>query len=120
MPEMPREILDLRDDLAQHGDQEVTVVAYLKPRSGKEEETRELLFSLIEPTLVEPGCIQYALYRSNDDPSVFMFFEIWRSKEDLDKHLTMPHLKPLYERKSDLLSEDIDVKLYTMASDSPE
>lgn len=120
MPEMPREILELRDDLAQHGEREVTVVAYLKPRSGKEEETRELLLSLVGPTREEVGCIDYDLYRSDDDSCAFMFFETWRSKEDLDKHLAMPHLKPLYERKDDLLSEDIDVKLYTITSATPE
>ena len=26
-----------------------------------------------------------------------MFYENWRSKADLDAHLKMPHLKPLFE-----------------------
>ena len=116
MTEMPREILRLRDELADHGREMVTVVAYLRPRPGKEDETRALLLSLVEPTREEPGCIDYDLFRSDDDPCVFMFYENWRSREDLDRHLTMPHLVPLFERKSDLLAEDIDVKLYTMTS----
>jgi len=117
--ELPREILELRDSLARQGRRDVTVVAYLTPRPGKEAETRDLLLSLVGPTREEPGCIDYHLHRSGEDPCVFMFYETWRSKEDLDEHLTMPYLKPLFDRKNELLSTDIDVKLYTMTS-SPE
>lgn len=119
MSELPREIQKLAADLALHRGQEVTVVAYLKPRPGKEEETQKLLMSLVPPTLEEPGCIDYHLHRSNDEPCVFMFYENWRSKEDLDEHLTMPYLNTLFENKDDLLSEEIDVKLFTMTSSPP-
>jgi quinol monooxygenase YgiN len=117
--ELPREIRELRTDLAEHGGDIVTVVAYLTPRPGKEDETQDLLLSLVEPTRKEPGCIDYDLHRSNDDPCVFLFYENWRKKEDLDEHLTMPHLQPLFDRKDDLLAKDIDVKIYTMASTRP-
>lgn len=113
MTEFPREIQQLAADLALYGGQEVTVVAYLKPRPGKENETEKLLRSLIEPTRQEPGCIDYNLHRSNDEPCVFMFYENWRSKQDLDEHLAMPHLGPLFEQKDDLLAEEIDVKLFS-------
>jgi quinol monooxygenase YgiN len=117
--ELPREILALRNDLAQHGEALVTVVAYLKPRPGKENDLRDVLLALVEPTRQEPGCIDYDLHRSNDDPCVFLYYENWRSKEDLDRHLTMPHLAPLFERKDELLAEEIDVKLFTMTSSKP-
>lgn len=119
MSELPREIQKLAADLALHRGREVTVVAYLKPRPGKEEETEELLMSLVPPTLEEPGCIDYYLHRSDDEPRVFMFYENWRSKEDLDAHLAMPYLNTLFEKKDDLLSEEIDVKLFTMSNSPP-
>ena len=119
MSEVPPEIRQLAADLALHGNEEVTVVAYLKSRPGKEEETHELLLSLVAPTLEEDGCVDYLLHRSNDDPCIFLYYENWRSKEDLDEHLAMPHLRPLFERKDDLLAEPIDVKLFTMTSQRP-
>jgi len=67
--------------------EQVTLVAYLKPRPGKEAETRELLLSLVGPTREEAGCIDYHLHRSNTEPCVFLFYENWRSQKDLDDHL---------------------------------
>lgn len=116
MTELPREIVELRSDLSRHGDEIVTVVAYLTPRPGLEAETEKLLLSLVEPTRREPGCIDYVLHRTDGEPCVFLFYENWRSREDLDRHLTLPHLEPLFERKSELLAKDIDVKLFTLAS----
>ena len=116
MSDFPPEIQQLAADLAQYGNQEVTVVAYLKARPGREGQTHELLLSLVAPTLEEDGCIDYILHRSNDDPGVFLYYENWRSKEDLDEHLAMPHLTALFEKKEDLLAEPIDVKLLTRTS----
>lgn len=96
--------------------EQVTLVAYLKPRPGKEDETRELLLSLVGPTRDEAGCIDYHLHRSNEDPCVFMFYENWRSQKDLDEHLGLPHLKALFAKKDELLSEDITIELFTMTS----
>jgi quinol monooxygenase YgiN len=117
--EFPPEIAALRSDLAQHAGEEVTVVAYLTPRPGKEAALEELLLSLVEPTRKEPGCIDYDLHRSNDEPCVFLYYENWRSKEDLDEHLAMPHLETFFARKEELLAKEIDVKLFTMRSAPP-
>lgn len=96
--------------------EQVTLVAYLKPRPGKEAETKELLLSLVGPTRKEAGCIEYHLHRSNDEPCVFMFYENWRSKKDLDEHLAMPYLETLFAKKDELLSADITIELFTMTS----
>jgi quinol monooxygenase YgiN len=114
--ELPGEIRDLQDDLARGSGRQVTVVAYLTPRPGKEDDLRDVLLSLVEPTHAEPGCIVYDLHRSNDDPCVFLYFEIWRSEEDLQAHLEMPHLEPLFARKEELLAQEIDVELFRMVS----
>ncbi|MBV9488872.1 MAG: antibiotic biosynthesis monooxygenase, partial [Verrucomicrobia bacterium] len=54
--------------------------------------------------------------RSEDDPNVFMFYENWRSRDDLDKHLQMPYLKTFLDRRMDYLTKDIEVRFYTMLS----
>ncbi len=97
----------------------VTLVAYLKTRPGKAEETKEVLLGLIGPTRKEAGCIDYHLHVSNDDPGIFMFYENWRAQQDLDEHLKMPYLESLFAKMDELLSEPVDIKLYTMLSERP-
>lgn len=84
----------------------VTVVATAVAREGKERELEALLLSLIPPTRKEEGCVQYDLHRSLADPKHFIFFEIWESRDHLDKHAQSDHLNnyrekgvPLIERK---------------------
>ena len=48
------------------------------------------------------------------DPCVFMFYENWRSKEDLDRHLTLPHLRPLMDRQDELLARPVDIRHLVM------
>jgi quinol monooxygenase YgiN len=98
------------------GTQKVTVVARIKAKPGMEEKVRQELMSLVTPTRSEPGCINYDLHQSPDDTSVFLFYENWVSKEDLDKHLDMPYLKAWREKSEDLLAEPVDMTLWEMIS----
>jgi len=50
------------------------------------------------------------------DPNVFMFYENWRTKADLDAHLKMPHLEPLFGRLNQLLAQPVEMKFYKMLS----
>jgi quinol monooxygenase YgiN len=90
---------------------QVTVLAMAKAKEGMEETVREELLSLVNPTRSEPGCINYDLHQADDDKSLFIFFENWKSKEDLDKHLGMPYLKVFLEKSGDLLAKPIEVTL---------
>jgi len=65
----------------------VTVLALFKAKPGLEEEVKRELMALQGPTRSEEGCINYDLHQSKEDPSRFMFYENWKSQEDLDKHL---------------------------------
>ena len=56
---------------------------------------KEALLALVEPTRKEPGCLCYNLHQSKADPTQFMFYEQWASKEALDAHGKTPHMKAL-------------------------
>jgi quinol monooxygenase YgiN len=94
----------------------VTVVATFKAKAGLEETTRDAIQALIAPTRAESGCINYDLHQSSDDPSVFMLYENWISKKDLDDHLAMPHLKDFLGKADDMLKEPVDIALWQMIS----
>lgn len=74
---------------------EVVVVATMKAKPGKETEVEQALRGLVAPTHAEPGCLRYALHRAFDDPTRLVLIERWKTREDLDKHFTSPHMQQL-------------------------
>lgn len=86
-----------------------TVTGHLVARAGKETQLKEVLLSLIAPTLQEEGCIHYSLYQSKNNPRQFMFYENWSSKEAFEKHGETPHIKAWRLKKPELLEEPNDV-----------
>jgi quinol monooxygenase YgiN len=93
-----------------------SIIGILRAHPTKRDELREILHGFIAPTRREPGCINYELHVSDDDPNLFMFYENWRTRKDLADHLAMPHLSVLSERKHDLLAADIEIRYFTMLS----
>jgi quinol monooxygenase YgiN len=97
-------------------DKKVTVVARIKAKKGMEETVNQELMALVAPTRSEKGCINYDLHRSIDDRSVFMFYENWVSKEDLDKHLAMPYMKSHMEKAREMLAGPAEITLWERIS----
>ena len=83
----------------------LTVIARMHAKPGKEQELREALESLIEPTSREKGYVNYDLHQGVHDPGWFFFYENWESAADLDAHLSAPHLAEFAGRLDDLLDE---------------
>jgi quinol monooxygenase YgiN len=97
-------------------DKKVTVLARIKAKKGMEEEVKKELLSLIGPTRSEKGCINYDLHQSVEDKSLFMFYENWKSKRDLDEHLKMPYMKSHMEKASEILVEPGEITLWEKIS----
>ena len=70
----------------------LVIVASIEANTGKESQVRNALSKLIAPTLKEAGCIQYDLHQDNDNPALFMFYEIWENRELWQDHLKSPHI----------------------------
>ncbi len=87
----------------------LTAVATMRAKPGKEEELRELLESLIEPTRAEEGCTTYALHRGTQDPALFVFYENWRTQDHLEAHLATPHLAAALPRIPELLDGELTI-----------
>jgi quinol monooxygenase YgiN len=64
--------------------------------------------ALVAPTSIEPGCLRYDLYRSNDDPAVWVFLGRWRSESDMDAHVETKHFRAFLSRKDDVLLTNPD------------
>jgi len=91
---------------------EITVLAKIKAKKPMTELLKQQLLSLIAPTRQEIGCITYELHQGPDDNSSFMFYEIWASKDALDRHIQTPHLKALLDKADDLFAGPLDVTIW--------
>ncbi|WP_280340953.1 putative quinol monooxygenase [Nocardia neocaledoniensis] len=65
------------------------------------------------------GCLEYHVHVDSADPSVFAFYEVWRSRADLDEHLALPHMREFWESRMDYLSRDLDIRFIDMLSPYP-
>jgi quinol monooxygenase YgiN len=97
-------------------DKKLTVVAKIRAKAGKEEQVRNALLSLVAPTRAEAGCINYDLHQSVDDKALFLFYENWTGKKDLDDHLAMPYLRDFLGKADELLAEPVEITLWDMIS----
>ncbi|MBO3457481.1 antibiotic biosynthesis monooxygenase [Aetokthonos hydrillicola Thurmond2011] len=92
--------------------QQVIVTASIKVKSGMEERFKEEYLPIVNLTLAEEGCLNYNLYQSQANPSIFMLYEKWMSKEILDQHLQMPYMKAISEKASEFLVEPVEINLW--------
>jgi quinol monooxygenase YgiN len=98
------------------------VLAIVKVKPGNENLAKEEMLKLVPLTRREPGCIQYDMHvnvgtEPNDymkeNPRLYMFYEIWRSREDWDLHMNMPYLKRWFDMSKNVC-EGIDIDLWEM------
>ena len=92
----------------------VILTAMVKAKAGEEAAVKEVLLSLVEPTRKEPGCLCYNLHQSKADPTQFMFYEQWASKEAIDAHGKTPHMKALGGKLKDKTDKGGGVVLYEL------
>jgi len=89
-----------------------------KTRPEKSDAFEALFAAFVEPSRKEPGCIEYHMLRDKQDPSLFMFYEIWASKAHLDVHSALPHMADFAEHRMEYLERDFDFQLIEMLSAS--
>src|SRR5579872_889035 len=69
----------------------VTLIVICRAREGQEVMVEAELRALIAPSRREVGCIVYDLHRSLDVPGMFLFHEIWASRDAHKLHCETPH-----------------------------
>jgi quinol monooxygenase YgiN len=85
--------------------QELIVVARIKAKKETLQNARRELLKLIVPTREEEGCIHYSLHQDNDDPTLFIFYEIWESQACLEQHMESDHFKAHLKATAGLIEE---------------
>ena len=71
----------------------LTIVAHVRAKSDRIDFVKAELLKLIDITRAEKGCINYDLHQDNNDPTHFLFYENWESRELWQTHMNNKHLK---------------------------
>ena len=93
-------------------------ILHAKTRPEKSAAFEALFRAYVEPSRAEPGCIEYHMLRDKEDPTLFIFYEIWASQAHLDVHSNLPHMKQFFEQRMDYLARDFEVRMIDMLSPS--
>jgi hypothetical protein len=64
----------------------VTVIAHMRAKTGKEQDLRDALEALIEPTRQEEGYVNYDLHQCIEDSSLFYLRELGERGHPRDSH----------------------------------
>ena len=78
-------------------DKMLTLVAIVKAKPDMVDRVWKELTHLVAETNKEPGCINYDLHVNEEDKTLFLFYENWRSRADWDKHMQMPYLRRWFD-----------------------
>ncbi|HCJ30518.1 MAG TPA: antibiotic biosynthesis monooxygenase [Pseudomonas sp.] len=93
-------------------------ILYAHTRPEKSADFEALFSRYLAASRAEEGCIEYHMLRDAEDPTLFIFFEVWQSSKDLDVHKALPHMRSFHERRMDFLTRDVEIRPIEMLSPS--
>lgn len=88
----------------------VVLLARAHARAGREQEMLDALTSLVTATRQEQGCLTYEPHRGEDDPRLFVMYEVWGSEAHLEAHRQSPHLRHFFKLADSLTDDGISVE----------
>lgn len=71
----------------------LTIIANIKAKKDQIYLVKAELEKLIDITRAEKGCLNYDLHQDNEDPTHFLFYENWESRDLWQTHMDNQHLK---------------------------
>lgn len=71
----------------------IYLTAVIKAKEEYRTEVLEVLQNMVKETVKEETNELYRLHQSIEDKNQFVFYEIWKSKEGLEKHNKQPYIQ---------------------------
>ncbi|MFZ2314453.1 MAG: putative quinol monooxygenase [Gammaproteobacteria bacterium] len=81
-------------------------------KPGMEEYVKRVLKQLMENSQQDEGCIVYNVHQSIDNPSEFMVYMQWESKEAFEHHNEKPEVKEFRKRLAKEMFDEQSPKTY--------
>lgn len=77
------------------------------PVPGKEQQLRDELLRVLEPTRGEPGCLRIHLFESTRGPLTFLIHSEWVDDAAFDAHAKLPHMTQFLAAVRDLMTNSL-------------
>ncbi|MDH0893003.1 MULTISPECIES: putative quinol monooxygenase [Pseudomonas] len=91
-------------------------ILHAHTRPERAEAFERLFRAHVETSRAESGCLQYHMLRDAEDPTLFIFFEVWASKAHLVVHSDQPHMRDFHARRMEYLRRDFEIREIEMLS----
>lgn len=92
----------------------IHLTAIIKAKEEYRDEVASILQYMVKQTRKEEACELYNLHQGLEDQNLFIFYEIWRSKEGLEAHNEQPYIKSFGELATEKLQEQPTIMLTTL------
>lgn len=95
----------------------IIVAARATVKPGKREEFIKAAQPCIAATRKEEGCILYELHASTENENELLYYEQWKDREVLGRHMNEQHMKDfdVVKKERDLLAKDVQVDVFDVA-----
>ncbi|RDI43420.1 putative quinol monooxygenase [Aquicella lusitana] len=81
-------------------------------KSGMEDYVKRFLKQLMQHSRKDKGCITYNIHQSIDNPSEFMVYMQWKSKEAFEQHNQKPEMQQFKHELAKEMFEEQSPKTY--------
>lgn len=81
-------------------------------KSGMEDYVKRFLKQLMEHSQNDTGCIIYNIHQSIENPSEFMVYMQWKSKEAFEQHNLKPEMQEFKHKLAKEMFEEQSPKTY--------
>ena len=88
------------------------VLAKLKAKNGQQGKMEKALRDMVSKVAKEEGTLVYTLHRCQSDPTLFMFYEVYRDDKSLEHHSSTPYFKELFAFLEPILDGEPEIELY--------
>ncbi len=88
------------------------VIAKLIAKKGMENKMEIILKGIIPDVDREKNTLVYTLNRSQNNPSVFLFYEKYKNADALFSHSSSPYFKKLLKDLEPVLEKEPEIDLY--------
>ncbi|GAA4690979.1 hypothetical protein GCM10023215_29750 [Pseudonocardia yuanmonensis] len=90
-------------------DEPVAFVGYADSRPGREQDLRERMLALGDPSRAEPGVLAYEAFVNPARPGSVAFYELYRDGHAVREHLEQPYMRRFFEDSASLLVGDLEI-----------
>ncbi|KTC37483.1 MAG: antibiotic biosynthesis monooxygenase family protein [Pseudomonas sp.] len=94
----------------------VSHMAFVRARAGRSSELGARLSSLIEPSRQAPGCLHFALQRSQCDADLWLVSGFWNNQQAMTAYFSSPAMQVFTDLVQDLVVNSLDLHTFNTVS----